>query len=175
MESVAHQIARLLLEDHGDRMRLQRVPQLQRRPRPDVVPHDDDPVKARHRLVMVQELEQDVRAVVRLDDDGEPLLLVLRDAATTTEGAPGGMVPLGPRPAQHSRDIDACVVLLGRGQQSREGCADQEQQQDRPQEVGSPEPREASGGPAAREGLTGRFMLVSSRRVAESLTRCQLK
>lgn len=102
-------------------MRPQRVPQLQGCPLRDVVPDYDNPLQVRHCLVMVQEFEQNVSAVVGLDDDGKPPLLLR--AATAVALRRG--LPLGGCPAQRSQDAGAPLVLSW-GQQSCQGCTDQQ-------------------------------------------------
>ncbi|TNN40352.1 hypothetical protein EYF80_049489 [Liparis tanakae] len=99
---------------------------------PNVVPDDDDLVKMRHCLVVVQELEQNVCAVERLNDDGEPLLLLLLLLLFLC-AAPCRTLLSGRCPAQRSLAL-AAPLGLRRGQQSRQGGADQQQQQDGPKQ-----------------------------------------
>lgn len=96
---------------------------------------------------MVQQFEQNVCAVVRLNDDGK---LVLPLCAANTSGLCSA---LGSSPAEHFQDIKASLVFC-RGEQSCQSRTNQEDQQDWPHQIASPEPQAAAEDPAEKDACT---------------------
>lgn len=96
---------------------------------------------------MIEEFEQNVCAVVCLDDDSEPLLFLCAITLLSLD-----RVLLWRRfPTQHSQDATTSLVL-SRGQQSCQDCTKQEQQQqDWPNRIGSPQPPTATRDPESQE------------------------
>lgn len=116
LQAVAHAVDALLFEHHGDGMGPQGVPELLGGPLPNVVPHDDDPPQVWHRLVMVEQFQQDVGAVIRLYDYGKcGGVLLFRLAPGNGVGIAAGDGSM----AKGSHGPDMAPVLDGREEGSQ--------------------------------------------------------
>ena len=113
LQPVAHAVGALLLEEDGDGVGPQGGPEGTGRGLAHVVPHHQDASQTRYGLVVVEQLEQHVGAVVGLHDDGEAILWCPPLASPGTAGIPwaGGSLVLchgeqrgKPRPHQEHQE-----------------------------------------------------------------------
>lgn len=76
LQAIAHSVDALLFEDDGHRVWAKGVPQVPGRRLARVVPHYDDALQVRHSLIMVEELEENISAVIGLHNYSKTILRV---------------------------------------------------------------------------------------------------